>query len=62
MKDFVIEGLKEIEDRIGSLIETFEISSDKRLLPEIQVSLEEAQRGEGRLLSEIISDLEKISP
>jgi hypothetical protein len=27
VKDFVIEGLKEIEDRIGSLIETFEISS-----------------------------------
>jgi hypothetical protein len=57
----VLEGLKEIEDRIEGLIETYEITSDKRLLREIQASLKEAQKGEGRPISEIISDLEKMT-
>jgi hypothetical protein len=57
----MLEGLKEIEERIEGLIETYEISSDKQLLREIQASLKEAQKGKGRPISEIISDLEKLT-
>ena len=57
----MLEGLKEIEDRIEGLIETYEISSDKRLLREIQASLKEAQKGNGQPIGEIIADLEKIT-
>lgn len=49
-----------MEDRVEGLIETYEISSNKRLLREIKASLKEAERGKGRPIEEIISDLEKI--
>jgi len=57
----VLEGLREIEDRIEGLIETYEIASNKRLSREIQASLKEAQRGKGRPISELISDVGKMT-
>ena len=55
----VVQELKEIQERVESLIETFEISSDKEFMKEIKRSLKEAQKGRGRPIKEIIAGLEK---
>ncbi len=55
----VVEGLRNIEERIEGLLETYEIMSDEELLGEIRESLREAEKGRGRSISEIIADLGK---
>jgi hypothetical protein len=50
----LVEGLRGIEEQVGSLLETFEIASDKKLLRNIKASLREAQRGRGRTMREIL--------
>ncbi len=55
--EVVVESLKDIEERIEGLLETFEIVSDKKLLEDIKESLREAEKGRGRSMREIIEDL-----
>ena len=55
--EVVVESLRDIEERIEGLLETFEIVSDKKLLEDIKESLREAEKGRGRSIKEIIADL-----
>jgi PHD/YefM family antitoxin component YafN of YafNO toxin-antitoxin module len=57
----VVRELQEIRERIDSLIETLEVSSDKEFLAEIKESLKEAERGEGRSIGELIEALERLT-
>ena len=52
-----MESLKDIEERIEGLLETFEIVSDKKLLENIKESLREAEKGRGRTIKEIVAGL-----
>lgn len=56
----MVRELHEIRERIDSLIETLEVSSDKEFLAEIRESLRESKRGEGRSIGELIEDLERL--
>lgn len=57
----MVRELQEIRERIDSLIETLEVSSDKEFLAEIKESLKEAERGEGRSIGELIEALERLT-
>lgn len=60
-EDVLVEGLRGIEERVEGLLETFEISSDRKLLRNVRQSLREAQKGRGRTIRQILTDLEKRS-
>jgi len=55
--EVVVESLRDIEERIEGLLETFEIVSDKKLLENIKESLREAEKGRGRTIKEIVAGL-----
>ena len=55
--EVVVESLKDIEERIEGLLETFENVSDKKLLENIKESLREAEKGRGRTIKEIVAGL-----
>lgn len=57
----VVEELHEIRDRIDGLIETLELSSDRKFLAEIKESLKEAEQGQGRPIAELIKELERLT-
>lgn len=57
----VLQPLLRIREEIDDLIETLEVLSDKELLKGIKESLEEARRGEGTPLEELLERVKKAS-
>jgi len=57
----VLQPLLRIREEIDDLIETLEILSDKELLEGIEEGLEEAKRGEGTPLEELLERVKRAS-
>ncbi len=58
-EDMLVQGLRGIEEQVEGLLETFEITSDKKLLRNIREGLREVERGRGRSVREILADLSR---
>ena len=59
--DLMIQPLLRIREEIDDLIETLEVLTDKDLLEGIKEGLEEAKRGEGSPLEELLERVKKAS-
>ena len=57
----VLQPLLRIREEIDDLIETLEILSDKELLEGIEEGLEEAKRGEGTPLEDLLERVKRAS-
>jgi len=57
----VLQPLLRIREEIDDLIETLEILTDKELLEGIEEGLEEAKRGEGTPLEELLERVKRAS-
>ncbi|KPV64002.1 MAG: hypothetical protein AOA65_1128 [Candidatus Bathyarchaeota archaeon BA1] len=57
----VLQPLLRIREEIDDLIETLEVLSDKELLKGIKESLEEAKRGEGTPVEDLLERVKKAS-
>jgi len=57
----VLQPLLRIREEIDDLIETLEILTDKELLEGIEESLEEAKRGEGTPLEDLLERVKRAS-
>jgi len=55
----VAQALVKIRDEIDEILETLEITSDEKLMREIQEGVKQAKRGEGVPIEELAKRLEK---
>ena len=55
----VAQALIKVRDEIDEILETLEITSDKKLMREIQEGVKQAKRGEGVPIEELAKRLEK---
>lgn len=55
----VAQALVKIRDEIDEILETLEVTRDKKLMREIREGLRQAKRGEGVPVEEIVRKLEK---
>lgn len=58
----LLQSLLRIRNEIDEVVETLEILSDKELLKGIEQSLEEARRGEGVPIEELLERVKEAKP
>jgi len=53
----ILQELKELRDKLDSIIETLEIMADEELMESIKRGMEQAEKGEGRDFDEFLEEL-----